>query len=294
MAGKPQTKPPKWLNLLSDPRVSQAMGRLVRLRAPKPVLQAAITAFCKIYSVDLTEAERSLADFATFQEFFTRRLKADARPVEPGLGVLPSPADGVLSIAGSLATDTLIQAKGIDYTLDALLGGKEDADPYRGGSYAVVYLAPNNYHRVHSPWQGEIVKWRYIAGPLYPVNRLGIQHVPGLFARNERIIGHCHTEFGPAALIMVGATCVGHMRVCFSDLCTNEGKATTDLNTLTPPVSQSRGDEFGVFEMGSTVVLVFANPDVEALVPVPSPVLQGQGVLRVSATASSSEPRHGA
>ena len=292
MAGKTPTTTPKWLDLLSNPRVSQAMGRLVRLRAPKPVLQAAIRTFCRIYGVELAEAERSLSDFATFQEFFTRRLKPGARAVEMAADLLPSPADGVLSITGSLANDTLIQAKGIEYTLDALLGGKEDADPYRGGSYAVVYLAPKNYHRVHSPWQGEIVRWRYVAGPLYPVNQMGIQHVPGLFARNERIIGHCHTEFGPAALIMVGATCVGHMRVCFSDLATNEGKPTTELTALTPPVSQTRGDEFGVFEMGSTVVLVFANPAVAAHLAVPSPVLQGQGILRISAT-SHSEPRHG-
>ncbi len=293
MAGKPQTKPPMWLNLLSNPQVSQAMGRLVRVRAPKPVLQTAIKTFCKLYGADPSEAERPLEDFTTFQDFFTRRLKPGARPVERALGVLPSPADGVLSISGSLANDTLIQAKGIDYTLDALMGGKEDADPYRGGSYAVVYLAPKNYHRVHSPWQGEIVKWRYIAGPLYPVNKMGIQHVPGLFARNERIIGHCETEFGKAALIMVGATCVGHMRVCFSDLCTNEGKPTGDLTRLTPAVSQSRGDEFGVFEMGSTVVLVFANPDVAPLLAIPSPVLQGQGILRVAPTAASREKRHG-
>ncbi len=292
MAGNTQTTP-KWLDLLSNPQVSQAMGRLVRLRAPKPVLQAAIRTFCKIYDVDLGEAERSLSDFATFQEFFTRRLKPGAREVDHSAGVLPSPSDGVLSISGSLANDTLIQAKGIDYTLDALLGGKEDADPYRGGSYAVVYLAPRNYHRVHSPWQGEIVQWRYVAGPLYPVNRLGIEKVPGLFARNERIIGHCQTEFGPAALIMVGATCVGHMRVCFTDLATNEGKPTSALTTLSAPVSQARGDEFGVFEMGSTVVLVFADPNVTPLLSVPSPVAQGQGILRISATASTSEPRHG-
>lgn len=293
MAGTPRSKTPIWLDLLSRPQVSQAMGRLVRLRAPKPVLQAAIRSFCKLYGVDLAEAERSLADFATFQEFFTRRLKAGARPVEALAGLLPSPADGVLSMTGSLAHDTLIQAKGIDYTLDALMGGKEDADPYRGGSYAVVYLAPKNYHRVHSPWQGDIMRWRYIAGPLYPVNRMGIQHVPGLFARNERIIGHCETEFGPAAFIMVGATCVGHMRVCFSDLCTNEGKPTTELTALTPPFSQSRGDEFGVFEMGSTVVLVFANANVAPALPVPSPVMQGQGILNIATTTSTRESRHG-
>ena len=112
---------------------------------------------------------------------------------------------------------------------------------------------------------------------------MGIQHVPGLFAKNERIIGHCQTEFGPAALIMVGATCVGHMRVVFTDLATNEGHPNSGLQTLQPAFAQSRGDEFGVFEMGSTVVLVFANPDVTPLPTIPSPVRQGQGILRVKA-----------
>jgi phosphatidylserine decarboxylase len=297
MASQSQTTP-KWLDLLSHPAVSQTMGKLVRVRAPKPVLQAAIRGFCKLYGADPSEAERPLEDFATFQEFFTRRLKPGMRQIEGAGNLLPSPADGILSITGSLANDTLIQAKGIDYTLDALMGGKEDADPYRGGSYAIVYLAPKNYHRVHSPWDGEIERWRHIAGPLYPVNPTGIAKVPGLFARNERIIGHCQTEFGPAALIMVGATCVGHMRVCFTDLCTNEGRPTSELTTLESPMHQSRGDEFGVFEMGSTVVLVFANPDVQPALTVPSPVLQGQGILRISAPtshpgSSSGRSRHG-
>lgn len=276
-------KTPVLLDLLSRPQVSQAMGRLVRLRPPRPVLQAAIHGFCKVYGADPSEAERPVADFATFQEFFTRRLKPGMRPVDQATGILPSPADGVLSVCGQLHNDTLIQAKGIDYSLDALLGGKEDADPYRGGSYAVVYLAPKNYHRVHSPWQGEITRWRYVPGPLYPVNSMGIQHVPGLFAKNERIIGHCQTEFGPAALIMVGATCVGHMRVAFTDLATNEGQPGSGLRNLDPGFAQSRGDEFGVFEMGSTVVLVFANPNVVPMLTVPSPVLQGQGILKVGA-----------
>ena len=274
-------KPPLWLDLLSRPEVSRAMGRLVRVQAPRPVLLAAIRAFCKLYGADPSEAERPLHEFATFQEFFTRRLKADARSIERDPRLVPSPADGVLSVFGTLENDTLIQAKGIHYTLDALLGGKEDADPYRGGSYAVVYLAPKNYHRVHSPWQGEIVRWRHIAGPLYPVNAVGIQRVPGLFARNERIVGHCQTEFGPAAILMVGATCVGHMRVAFSDLASNEGRPTAALTPLSPYFGQSRGDEFGVFEMGSTVVLVFARPDIAPCLDVPSPVRQGQGILRV-------------
>lgn len=279
MAVTPPT--PLWLNLLSNPRVSQAMGHLVRTRAPRPVLKAAIRTFCRAYRVDLGEAERSLDQFDTFQDFFTRRLRPGARPIETAAGVMPSPSDGTLSAFGPLGRGTLIQAKGVEYTLDALLGGSEDADPYRGGSYAVVYLAPSNYHRVHSPWNGDIVRWRYVPGALYPVNAMGIQHVHGLFARNERIIAHCDTEFGPAALIMVGATCVGHMRVCFTDLACNEDKPGSGLQDLQPPMTQARGDETGVFEMGSTVVLVMARDDLEPVGPLPRAVRMGAPLLQV-------------
>lgn len=276
-----QTQPPAWLTLLAHPRVSQAMGTLVRTRAPKPMLLAAIRAFCKVYGVDVSEAERAVEDFESFQAFFTRRLKAGARPIEMAPDVVPSPVDGVLSACGPLGRGTLIQAKGIEYSLDALLGGSEDADPYRGGTYVVGYLAPKNYHRVHSAWRGDIVRWRYLPGALYPVNRMGIERVHGVLARNERVVAHCETEFGPAAMVMVGATCVGHMRVCFTDLCANEGRPGSGVRTLDDPIAQARGDEFGVFEMGSTIVLVFARPDLEAVQPVPFPVRVGEPILRI-------------
>ena len=275
------TQPPAWLDLLADPRVSQAMGTVVRLRPPRPVLTAAIRLFSKAYGVTLAEAERPIAEYDSFQAFFTRRLKPGLRPIDARADVVPSPCDGILSACGPLGRGTLIQAKGVEYTLDALLGGSLDADPYRNGTWAVGYLAPKNYHRVHSPWQGRIVRWRYLPGALYPVNRLGLDHVHGVFARNERLVAHCETEFGPAALVMVGATCVGHMRVCFTDLCANEGQPGSGMRELEPPLEQARGDEFGVFEMGSTVVLVFANPDLEAVPSVPAPVRVGEGFLRV-------------
>ncbi len=272
--------PPKWLDLLAQPQVSQAMGKLVAVRAPKPVLRAAIRTFAKAYKVDLDEAADPIDSFDTFQAFFTRKLRAGARPIDDMPEVMPSPADGVLSAFGTLESSTLIQAKGVEYTLDALLGGSDDADPYRNGCYAVVYLAPNNYHRVHTPWKGTVTRWRYLPGALYPVNQMGLRHVHGLFARNERIVGHCETEFGPAALVMVGATCVGHMRVAFTDLACNEGQPGSGLRACNPLLTTDRGDEFGVFEMGSTVVLVTQRRDLRPALPVPSPIRMGEAMLR--------------
>jgi len=268
------------------------MGRLVRLRPPRPVLEAAIRTFAKTYGVDLAESEKDISDFRTFQEFFTRRLRPGLRPVDDAPDVVPAPCDGVISAFGPLGRGTLIQAKGIEYSLDALLGGSADADPYRGGCYAVVYLAPHNYHRVHSPWLGDIVHWRYVPGALFPVNRLGLQQVHGLFARNERIVAHCQTEFGPAAMVMVGATCVGHMRTCFTSLRTNEGKPGSGLQQVEPRIAQQRGDEFGVFEMGSTVVLVFAREDLRVIGRLPVTVRTGVPMLTTAAAPPHVEDPH--
>ncbi len=279
-----RTTPPGWLELIARPRVSQWMHKLVNLRAPKPVMRFAIGTFSKIYKVEVEEAERPVLEYETFQAFFTRRLKPNLRPFDADSKVVPSPADGALSKFGPLGGGTLVQAKGVQYSLDALLGSGEDADPYRGGSYAVVYLAPYNYHRVHTPCDGELTHWRYVPGALYPVNQTGQRHVEGLLARNERIIGHFESEFGRCAVIMVGATFVGHMTVTFADHVTNEGAPATGRVDLTPPVKMGRGDEFGVFEMGSTVVLLFDRPDMEPAIDLDAPVRAGQALLRIKTT----------
>ncbi len=280
------TTPPRWLDLVSDPRVSQVMHRVVTWRAPKPVVGAAIRAFSRAYPVALDEASRPVADYTTFQDFFTRTLKPGARAIETDPRLLPSPADGRLSAFGPLGVGRLVQAKGVDYSLDALLGDRDEADPYRYGSYAVVYLAPFNYHRVHTPWNGTLTHWRYVPGALYPVNGLGLRHVPGLFSKNERFIAHFDTEFGRAAMIMVGATFVGHMKVVFTDLAANDGQPASGCQRPDDPLSLRRGEEFGVFEMGSTVVMVFERDDVQLHVGLGDAVQMGQGVLTLPERAA--------
>lgn len=280
MSGR--SAPPIWLRAIAKPRLSRVMHTIVTTQLPKPVLGAAIRTFSKVYGVDLDEAAQPVSAFDDFQSFFTRELKEGLRPVEQDVGLMPSPADGTLSAFGPLGEGRLVQAKGVEYSLDALLGDSADADVYRGGSYAVVYLAPYNYHRVHCPWKGELVSWRYLPGALYPVNAVGLRHVPGLFAQNERIIGHFDTEFGKAALIMVGATFVGHMTVGFADVKSNHGLPPSGLVSLDSPVAMSRGDEFGVFEMGSTVVLVMERPGFEPAMPLGQAIRMGQPALRIA------------
>ncbi len=273
-------RPPSWLRAVSDPRVSRVMHKVVTWQPPKPVLGAAIRTFSRAWGVELHEAERPVDDYVSFQDFFTRTLKEGARPIAQERDVVASPADGKLSAFGPLGDGRLVQAKGVEYALDALLGDSADADPYRHGSYAVVYLAPNNYHRVHVPLRGTLTHWRYIPGALYPVNKIGLSNVPGLFARNERIVGHIDSELGKVGVIMVGATFVGHMKVAFTDLATNAGAPASGRVAPESPVAFERGDEFGVFEMGSTVVLVFDRDDIEPTVPLGSAVRMGQAILR--------------
>lgn len=273
-------KPPVWLETVSRPVVSQAMRKVVQLRPPAPVLHGAIRAFSAAWGVDLQEAARPASTYTTFQEFFTRTLRPGLRPIAAERELLPSPSDGRLSACGPLGEGRLVQAKGVDYALDALVGDREEADAYRFGTYAVVYLAPNDYHRVHCPWQGVLTHWRYVPGALYPVNRLGLANVPGLFARNERFVAHFSTEFGRAALIMVGATFVGHMRVMCTDLATNEGHGAAASRADDSLPAVERGDEFGVFEMGSTVVLLLESEAWVPAVPLDSKVRMGQALLR--------------
>ncbi len=276
-----RTKAPFWLRILARPALSRAMGYLVRLRVPRPFLRAMIRWFSRSYGVNLAEARLPVDAYDCFQSFFTRQLGAGLRPIDSDPSQLPSPCDGVLSVFGELGEGVLVQAKGIEYGLDALLGDANDAAPYRNGGYAVIYLAPHNYHRVHAPWRGEVTHWRYLPGALYPVNATGVARVPGLFTRNERIVGHFETEFGKAAMIMVGATCVGHMTVSFADVAANAGHPGSGRVALSEPVRFERGDEFGVFQMGSTVVLVFERPDFELTGALGDEVLLGKAVLRL-------------
>lgn len=274
--------PPAWLRFISRPGVSRVMGHLVRAQPPRSAMSAVIRGFSKAWGVHLDEAEHPPEHYASFQDFFTRNLRPGLRPVDAGAVHLPSPSDGRLTAFGNLDRDVLVQVKGVEYSLDALMGDSADADPYRGGCYAVVYLAPNDYHRVHAPWNGKLTHWRYLPGALYPVNRIGLNHVPGLLARNERFIGHFDSEFGRAALIMVGATFVGHMRMSFTALAANEGQPPSGRVEVAGGRDMVRGQEFGVFEMGSTVVLVMQRPDFEAIGELGRKIRMGEAALRYS------------
>jgi phosphatidylserine decarboxylase len=221
---------------------------LVRLRLPGPLNRWSVGAFARYYGINVAEAEFPLDRYRDIQSFFTRRLKAGARPLE---GPLVHPVDGKITCFGKITDGSLVQAKGVTYGLSELLG--EDDARFAGGTYAVYYICPTDYHRVHSPCEFEVARARFIPGDLWPVNGESVRRVPGLFCRNERVA--IFGNGGRAALVMVGATNVGRMSLSFTSDVSNRGGEVREV-VLTPPVRLHAGDELGVFNMGSTVILV--------------------------------------
>jgi phosphatidylserine decarboxylase len=253
----------EWLaaTIVSSPALSRLTGRLCDLRLPPAVLQRLIRAYARAYDVDLSEAAAAPESFRCFNEFFTRRLAQGRRPVCADPNVVVSPSDSRLSAIGTVPSSGQLDAiKGRPYSLEALLGSASDAAPFRAGVHATLYLSPAMYHRVHSPVDGLVRAWRYVPGRLFPVNPAGVRAIPGLFTRNERVAVFLDSEaHGKVALVMVGAANVGRMSLSFADLVTNRGAAAARVEP-DPPPPLARGDELGAFNLGSTVVLLIADP----------------------------------
>src|SRR6185295_11468821 len=217
-------------------------------------------AFLSHYPVELQEAAQPLAEsYTSFNDFFTRRLRAGARSLDSDARAALCPADGTVSQAGRIAGDTLVQAKGIDYSATALLGGDAElASEFAGGDFATIYLAPHNYHRVHMPLAGTLRVARFIPGDLFSVNASTASSVPGLFTRNERVACVFDTAAGALAVVLVGALFVGSMSLAWTGRIAPRGrKKAHDLPVHDPIVVLDRGAELGWFNMGSTVVVLF-------------------------------------
>ncbi|MGB5695510.1 MAG: archaetidylserine decarboxylase [Polyangiales bacterium] len=244
-------------------RLSRALGRLAASRAPRPVLDAVVAAFVRIYDVDLSEVDVPPSGFRTFDDFFARRLVPGCRPIDPDPEALVSPADGRIEDLGEISALGELTVKGQSYSTAALLGDPEAAAAYEGGRYFIVYLSPRDYHRVHAPTCGSVQCVRYIPGTLFPVNRIGTDFIPGLFARNERLaIVQESVVHGRVTTIMVGAIGVGRIGLSFDELETNRGHSPGLRSYADSPIPFDRGEELGVFHMGSTAI-VMAPPQCE-------------------------------
>ena len=205
----------------------------------------------------MTEAAQSdPLSFGSFNEFFTRALKPGARTVAADLTAIACPVDGTISEAGEIDGERLLQAKGRSFSLTELLAAQPWARSFEGGSFATIYLAPFNYHRVHMPLRGELKETVYVPGRLFSVNAITASHVPKLFARNERVLTLFDTAFGQVALVMVGALNVGSIATVWAGDIT---PAARRVMTRLPgrEVSLDKGAELGRFNMGSTIILLF-------------------------------------
>ena len=212
--------------------------------------------FCRLYSVKLDEAliEDPHA-YPTFNSFFTRALKAGARPIDSTPDAIISPADGTIAQFGQIHQQQLLQAKGMYFNLTSLLGGQtETASLFENGHYATIYLAPHNYHRVHMPCAGKLKHSIYIPGKLFSVNRMTSQLIPNLYARNERLVLVFDTASGPLAVILVGALIVGSMQTVWMDKPIRSPHI--DVSMPAHEVFLEKGAELGRFLLGSTVVLL--------------------------------------
>ncbi|MGE8318307.1 MAG: archaetidylserine decarboxylase [Comamonas sp.] len=258
--------PKKWLTAgaghLASARLGSATTSFIRW-------------FVQRYQVNMDEARYpDIAHYASFNDFFTRELKAGARPRADA--PLVCPVDGAISQLGAIEQDQIFQAKGHHYSTTALLGGDAAmAAQFANGQFATIYLSPRDYHRIHMPLRGKLQKMVYVPGDLFSVNPLTARGVPGLFARNERVICLFETRLGPFAMVLVGATIVGSMAtVWHGQVNPPRSRKVRSWDYQTQPIVLEQGDEMGRFLLGSTVVLLFPQdrmafqPDWSAARPV--------------------------
>jgi phosphatidylserine decarboxylase len=257
-------------HVLPQHLLSRVVLGATRLRTPW-IKDALIGAFLRGYQPDLSDAlEPDAHAYGSFNDFFTRPLRPGARPVATEADALVSPVDGTVSQAGSIEGNQIFQAKGHHYSLEALLAGAAPnwAAGFRDGTFATIYLAPYNYHRIHMPADGVLRETWYVPGRLFSVNAATAAGVPGLFARNERLVCLFDSASGPFAVVLVGALFVGSMgTVWHGDAIPHRsGRAERlDLNPTGHALRLARGDELGRFNMGSTVVMLFGKDRAQLL-----------------------------
>lgn len=240
------------LRVLPRAHVSRAMGKLADVSWSPLLGKAVLGAYCKAYNVTFDECKES-SGFESFDAFFTRELKDGARPIDPDPHVLVSPADGRIESMGPVDSSSTFMVKGRPYSVAELIGDEDEAKRYVGGAGAVVYLSPRDYHRVHSPVAGTITSIRSMPGDYYPVNSIGLEHVKNLFAINRRVSFAIDTDpasnLGRVTVVMVAAIVVGRITATGIDA----RDVPIGLHTLSRKIN--KGDEIGIFHLGSTAVV---------------------------------------
>lgn len=244
--------------LLPKQGLTNLAGRIARAQGGTATTRL-IRWFVRRYGVDMSEAANAdIASYATFNDFFTRPLRPGARPLAAADFVCP--VDGAISQFGPIADGRILQAKGHDFSALALVGGDAAlADRFRHGAFANLYLSPRDYHRIHMPCDGRLLRMIHVPGALFSVNPVTARGVPGLFARNERVVCLFDSpDFGPFVMVLVGATIVGSMATVWHGVVNAKRSGRVSEWTYDQePVVLRQGDEMGRFLLGSTVVMLF-------------------------------------
>lgn len=241
------------IRFLPRETISRGVGRLCDAPLSPAVSRVLVKAYARAYRCDLSEVCAPDQPYASFDEFFTRKLVDGCRPVSPLLDDVVSPADGTLQCVGRVEDGCRILVKGRPYDVARLVGDEAEARSYIGGQFAVVYLSPRDYHRVHAPVDGTVHTIRSMPGDLYPVNSIGERWVRDLFVVNRRVALVFDTAaLGPVTMVMVGAMVVGRITVNAIDA----RDVPLGNHVLQPPVSYRKGEEVGAFHLGSTAVLL--------------------------------------
>ncbi|MDV6235199.1 archaetidylserine decarboxylase [Leptospira ellisii] len=248
------------LSLVPKNLLSRLFGLLASSRLPRFLLIPILKAFARAYKINLDEAELEIQEYNSLNAFFTRALKAEARIIDSADNEMVSPVDARITGYGDINQRIILQAKGVDYNLKELLGGgaSKYLDDFTNGKYITFYLSPQDYHRIHSPAYGRILGYYYEPGKLFPVNELAVFGIRGLFPKNERLITYLQTEYGKVAVIKVGASNVGRIRVTYDNKIVTNSLIRTARTVEYKDVSImiDKGAELGRFEMGSTVILL--------------------------------------
>ncbi|WP_288384583.1 archaetidylserine decarboxylase [uncultured Acinetobacter sp.] len=240
-------------SLVPQHQLSRVVGKLAESENLL-VKTAVIQAFKSKYGIDLSIAQQADAlKYKSFNEFFTRALKDGVRVIDNAQDSIVSPADGAISQIGSIDDGEVFQAKGQSFSVEKLIGDPQLAQPFKHGQFATVYLSPRDYHRVHMPLTGRLTETLYIPGELFSVNQVTAENIPGLFARNERMVCLFDTELGRMAVVLVGAMIVAGIET----VVTGKVKPTGRLELNHHDVVLEKGDELGRFYLGSTAIVLF-------------------------------------
>ncbi len=256
------------LGRLPHRSMSRSFGRIADLPIPRAARGTVHRSFARAVGIDLGEVELPLTEYETLNAFFVRRLRGGARSWPTDTDAMASPVDGIVGQFGRVVRGRAIQAKGHDYSVADLLADDTEARTFEGGSFLTIYLSPRHYHRIHTPAAGTVSRAVHVAGPLLPVNAPAVMHVPGLFARNERLICFIDSPAGRVAVAAVGAYNVGRISAAFDPEWNGDGRGSWVTNrrvsspthrSYDPPVPIARAAEIMAFHLGSTVVLLFPS-----------------------------------